>query len=102
MQAFQVSVNGEKVCLAGIDDDGVLTTIVHHAARQRDSGTFLEVGGMISQTKEHVKWTIEGSIGAMEIFNNYRAIHPLAGPFSIMVDFFVLLPIHGYVHSARP
>jgi hypothetical protein len=88
--------------LAGIGDDGVLTTIVHHATRQRDSGTFLEVGGMISQTKEHVKWTIEGSIGAMEIFNNYRAIHPLAGPFSIMVDFFVLLPIHGYVHSARP
>jgi hypothetical protein len=56
MQAFEVSVNGEKLCLAGIGDDGVLTTIVHYAARQRDGGLFLEVGGLISQTKEHLNW----------------------------------------------
>ena len=59
MQAFEVWVNDEKLCLAGIDDDGVLTTIVHYAARQRDGGMFIEVGGMIGQTKEHVKWIDE-------------------------------------------
>jgi protein tyrosine phosphatase len=59
MRAFEVSVNGEKVCLAGIGDDGVLTTIVHCAARQGGVGVFLQVGGLISQTKEHVNWINE-------------------------------------------
>ena len=56
MRAFEVSVNGEKLCLAGIGDDGVLTSIVHWAARQGEGGFFLQVGGLISQTKEHVNW----------------------------------------------
>lgn len=59
MQAFEISINGEELCLAGIDNDGVLTTIVHYAARQREGGIFIEVGGMISKTKEHVKWIDE-------------------------------------------
>ena len=51
MRAFEVSVNGEKVCVAGIGEDGVLTTIVHWAARQGEGGSFLQVGGLTSQTK---------------------------------------------------
>jgi hypothetical protein len=54
MRAFEVSGNGEKLCVAGIGDNGVLTTIVHWAARQ-DAG-FLQVGGLVSQTKEHANW----------------------------------------------
>jgi hypothetical protein len=56
MQAFEVSVNGEKLCLAGIGVDGVLTAIVNWAGRQGEGSFFLEVGGLISQTKEHVHW----------------------------------------------
>ena len=56
MRALEVSVNGEKLCVAGIGDDGVLTTIVHWAARQDEEGFFLQVGGLISQTKEHANW----------------------------------------------
>src|ERR1700686_3917331 len=56
MRAFEVSVNGEKLCLAGIGDDGVLTTIVTWAGRQGDRDLFLQVGGLISRTKEHVHW----------------------------------------------
>jgi hypothetical protein len=56
MRAFEVSVNGEKVCVAGIRDDGVLTTIVHWAAQQGDEAFFLQVGGLISQRKEHTNW----------------------------------------------
>jgi hypothetical protein len=56
MRAFEVSVNGEKLCLAGIGEDGVVTTIVHLAARHGEGGFFLAVGGLISHTKEHVNW----------------------------------------------
>ncbi len=56
MRAFEVWVNGEKLCLAGIGDDGVLTTIVHLAARPGEGGFFLQVGGLTGQTKEHVNW----------------------------------------------
>jgi len=56
MRAFEVSVNGERLCSAGIGDDGVLTTIVSWLARPSGGSMHLEVGGLISQTKEHVTW----------------------------------------------
>ena len=56
MRAFEVSVNGERLCVAGIGDDGVLSTIVHWAAQKAVGGSFLQVGGFISQTKEHANW----------------------------------------------
>ena len=56
MRAFEVWVNGEKLCLAGIGDDGVLTTIVSFAARHGEGGFLLHVGGLTSQTKGHVNW----------------------------------------------
>jgi hypothetical protein len=57
MRAFQVHLNGKKLCVAGIGDDGVLTTIVSYAARQGVADVFLQVGGLqTSPTKEHVRW----------------------------------------------
>jgi hypothetical protein len=56
MRAFEVSINGEKLCVAGIGDDGVLTTIVHFSVQHRDGGSFLQVGGLIGQTQDHVNW----------------------------------------------
>ena len=56
MRAFEVYLNGKKLCLAGIGDDGVLTTIVNWVARGGKGGLFLEVGGLISPVSEHVAW----------------------------------------------
>ena|ERR1700722_11928546 len=56
MQAFEVFVNGKKVCVAGIGNDGVLTTIITHAPFRRRRETRLRVGGLISPADEHVDW----------------------------------------------
>jgi hypothetical protein len=67
MRAFQVSLNGKKLCTAGVGEDGVLTTIVtwvgptRNRARkgQRTSKSEdldLSVGGLISPNREHVSW----------------------------------------------
>lgn len=37
----------------------MLTTIVHVATRHGESSFFLQVGGLISQTEEHVNWLNE-------------------------------------------
>ena len=57
MRAFEVYLNGKKLCLAGIGDDGVLSAIVNWVTRRDRGDLFLEVGGLISPTEEHVAWT---------------------------------------------
>ena len=56
MRAFQVSVNSEKLCVAGIGDNGVLTSIVTLVTRSGEGDLILSVGGLYSQTEEHVNW----------------------------------------------
>jgi hypothetical protein len=56
MRAFEVSLNGKKLCLAGIGDDGVLTTIVNWVTGEGIADLFLEVGGLVSFADEHVSW----------------------------------------------
>lgn len=56
MRAFEVYLNGKKLCLAGIGNDGVLTTIVNWVARKGRGDLFLEVGGLVSSADEHVAW----------------------------------------------
>ena len=56
MRAFEVYLNGKKLCVAGIGDDGVLSAIVNWVTRKGDGDLFLEVGGLISPTQEHVAW----------------------------------------------
>ncbi|HEX3820551.1 MAG TPA: hypothetical protein VHW45_09470 [Candidatus Sulfotelmatobacter sp.] len=56
MRAFEVSLNGEKLCLAGIGDDGVLTAIVNWVSGKKAADMFLEVGGLLSLVDEHVSW----------------------------------------------
>jgi len=56
MRAFDVSLNGKKLCRAGIGDDGVLTTIVNWVTRKNTGDLFLEVGGLVSTVDEHVSW----------------------------------------------
>jgi hypothetical protein len=67
MRAFQVYLNGKRLCTAGVGDDGVLTAIVtwvrgarntpsHRSKLVQGEDIFIEVGGLISPRREHVSW----------------------------------------------
>jgi hypothetical protein len=56
MRAFDVSLNGKKLCRAGIGHDGVLSAIVDWVVKRGSGDLFLEVGGLVSTVDEHVSW----------------------------------------------
>ena len=75
MKCFEVTINGEKVCTAGIGDDGVLTSIVSFVMRSNTSDKAgespndksesldLRVGGLANReasATEHVEWLHQG------------------------------------------
>lgn len=75
MKCFEVTINGEKVCTAGVGDDGVLTSILSLVMRskasdesgesQKDNSDNLDlrVGGLINRESgesEHVEWFHQG------------------------------------------
>lgn len=63
MIAFQIELNGQQLCIAGVDDQGVLTAITSHkASNQR---LFLNVGGLLSHPERaHASWSKQSlSIG---------------------------------------
>ena len=68
MIAFEVFLNGNKVCRAGVGDLGDLTTILSWVRREgrntetRESGNIeeeltLNVSGLLSSKNEHVRWS---------------------------------------------
>src|SRR5260221_10801313 len=59
MKAFEVFLNGERLCLAGIAGRCVLTVIIDHVKGKDDpvDEINLQVGGLISNTHEHVIWS---------------------------------------------
>lgn len=62
MLAFKVSLNGKNVCIAGVRDLGVLSTIATWVRRRPERGgdtedeLVLEVAAFDSNTKEHLRW----------------------------------------------
>lgn len=56
MRAFEISVNSKKLCTAGIDTNGVLSAIVNWVATRNGEDLFLDVGGLVSTSEEHVRW----------------------------------------------
>lgn len=56
MRAFQVSLNGKRICVAGIGDDGVLTTNITYVPIRKRRETRLYVGGLLMPQNEHVRW----------------------------------------------
>jgi hypothetical protein len=56
MRAFEVSLNGKKLCVAGVGDTGVLTAIVNWVGKGGDGDFGLEVGGLITPSNQHVSW----------------------------------------------
>jgi hypothetical protein len=57
MKAFQVHLNGRKLCTAGFDErDVVLTAIVDYVSGRGGDELALTVGGLNSAKGEHVRW----------------------------------------------
>src|SRR5580700_5668301 len=56
MRAFDVRLNGKRLCIAGVGDNGVLNTMVDHVAGFGRDEVSLRVGGLVSTTEEHVTW----------------------------------------------
>lgn len=58
MLAFEVYLNDTQLCTAGVDADGVLTSILSWIKRSDPpSGECeLEVGGLESSSQEHLRW----------------------------------------------
>lgn len=56
MQAFEVHLNGARVCVAGLDGDCVLSVMVDEISQQGSHDLFLGISGMISAIEEHVIW----------------------------------------------
>lgn len=56
MRAFEVSLNSKKLCLAGVGSRGVLSAIVNWVTDESGGDLFLQVGGLVSPSDEHVRW----------------------------------------------
>ncbi|HXE90698.1 MAG TPA: hypothetical protein VNK82_07020 [Terriglobales bacterium] len=57
MKAFTVSLNGRRLCTAGVGGDGVLTAIVAFVAGHRDEELNVSVGGLRTAGQHaHVDW----------------------------------------------
>jgi hypothetical protein len=56
MVAYEVFVNGNRLCTAGIDGDGVLTAMLDYGRGKRIDHLHLTVGGLVSSTREHLTW----------------------------------------------
>lgn len=56
MKAFDVRLNGKRICVAGIGNDGVLNTMVDHVVGNGRNEVLLRVGGLLRPTEEHVRW----------------------------------------------
>jgi hypothetical protein len=55
MRSFNVSLNGKKLCLAGVGERGVLSAIISWVAGDRGGeDLFIEVGGLANE--EHIDW----------------------------------------------
>ncbi|AWM38882.1 hypothetical protein GobsT_28890 [Gemmata obscuriglobus] len=65
MEAFEVRLNGDRICLAGVAD-GVLTVNVHIVGGPERGRRFhLSVGGIDSASDEHLSWPVPGiGVGA--------------------------------------
>ena len=56
MRAFEVHLNGKRLCLAGVGEDGVLTAIIDHVTGPKGSSLHLRVGGLVSPIGKHFIW----------------------------------------------
>jgi len=55
MHTFEVYLNKKRLCIAGIDADCVLSTVVNYVNLKTER-LHLHVGGLNTLTDEHVRW----------------------------------------------
>lgn len=56
MRAFRIALNGKRICLAGVGENGVLSTTITHVPFRKKRETRLYVGGLVLPQDEHVRW----------------------------------------------
>ena len=56
MRALEVSLNGKRLCVAGVGDDGVASAIVSCVFRQGDDDLFLDTGGINNTAQQLWRW----------------------------------------------
>ena len=56
MRVFEVYLNGERLCAAGIDSDGSLNVMVDHVKGKGRDRMHLRVGGFVNATQEFLNW----------------------------------------------
>jgi hypothetical protein len=56
MLAYEVFLNGDRLCLSGIDGDGVLNAMLSYGKGKKVDHLHLTVGGLASISKETLQW----------------------------------------------
>lgn len=56
MRAFDISLNGNRLCCVGIGNDGVLSTAINYVSFGKRRETRLYVGGLLMPQNEPVFW----------------------------------------------
>ena len=55
MRAFEIYINGERLCLAGVSNAGIFTAIIEYLGGDEEHLHF-GVGGLLIPEQEHVTW----------------------------------------------
>ena len=55
MRAFKVTLNGKQLCVAGIGENGNMSTVITHVEGNH-KGSHIHIGGLDMTTEEHVCW----------------------------------------------
>jgi hypothetical protein len=55
MRAFEIYINGERLCLAGVSNASVFTAIIEYVGRDEED-LHLHVGGSLIPEQEYVTW----------------------------------------------
>jgi hypothetical protein len=62
MLAFEVHLNGKRLCTAGVGEPGVLTTVVTwvlgdgEGRAKGEEELDIRIGGLVSRTDQHLDW----------------------------------------------
>jgi len=56
IRAFEVSLNGNRVCTAGIEGGGVVALTVNYVSGGYGDELFFNIGGLVTAAQEHLLW----------------------------------------------